>query len=367
MAPDLQREWDLSTDSIGPITSSVQFGFIAGTLVFAFFAISDRWSPRLVFFICSVVGGMTNMVPSLIPVNLSSLLLLRFATGFFLAGVYPVGMKIAASWYPEGLGRALGYFVGALVLGTALPHSLRASGVGLPWQAVLMGTSLLSIAGGTLLLVTVRDGPYLPRSSPFQVSTLPLIFRSVDFRASAIGYFGHMWELYAFWAFVPLFLTAYASRHDVLLDASGWAFLIIASGAAGCVVGGTLSKRLGSARVASVQLAVSATCCLLSPVVFALPPAVFLPFLLLWGVTVVGDSPQFSALNAAHAPRRFVGSALTIANSLGFLISIASIQLLSFWSLSHGIEWLFLWLLPGPLLGLFGMRRLLNHRYPGPA
>jgi MFS family permease len=269
-------------------------------------------------------------------------------------------MKIAASWYREGLGRVLGYFVAALVLGTAFPHGLRASDSDLPWQAVLAGTSLLAVSGGALLLFVLRDGPYLPTGSRFRLDTLPSIFRSADFRASAFGYFGHMWELYAFWAFVPPLLAGYAYRHGVTLDVSAWSFAVIAAGALGCVVGGALSRRLGSAPVAAAQLGISGICCLLSPALVLLPPAFFLPFLLLWGVTVAGDSPQFSALNAANAPRQYVGSALTIVNSLGFLVSVFSIQLLNYLHQTHGVEMLFLWLLPGPLVGLLAMRRLLS-------
>ena len=361
VVPDLQREWGLPGDSVGQVTSAVQLGFIAGTLAFAFLAVSDRWSPVRVFFHCSILGAVANLVPCFSPETLSWLLVTRFATGFFLAGIYPVGMKIAASWYREGLGRALGYLLGALVIGTALPHGLRAIDGGLPWQSVLSGTSLLAFSGGLLLLSTVRDGPYLPTTSPFRASTLPSVFRSGDFRASAIGYFGHMWELYAFWAFLPLFLGGYRMRQGIVLDVSAWSFVVIAAGALGCIAGGILSRRFGSARVAAVQLGVSGICCLLSSLALSLPPVFFLAFLVIWGVTVAGDSPQFSALNAAGAPRQFVGSALTMVNSLGFLVTVVSIQLLAGWHASHGIDRLFLWLVPGPVIGLIAMRRLLRH------
>ncbi len=356
----LGRDWGLVAHSVGQVTNAVQLGFIAGTLVFAFLAISDRWSPRKVFFACSLLGGVANVAPVFLPRELVLLLAMRFATGFFLAGIYPVGMKIAASWYREGLGRALGYLVGALVLGTAFPHLLRAMGGGLPWQGVLVGTSLLATGGGLLLLVTLRDGPHLPARSPFNALALPAIFRSADFRASAFGYFGHMWELYAFWAFVPVAIAAHGARWETSHAVSLWSFIVIAAGFIGCVAGGNLSQSLGSARVAAAQLGFSGLCCLLSPLAFSLPPFAFLGFLVAWGIAVVGDSPQFSALNAANAPRAYVGSALTIVNALGFLVTVFSIQLVNHWHQVHGVTWLFFWLLPGPVLGLLAMRRLLR-------
>jgi MFS family permease len=309
----------------------------------------------VVFFACSIAGAVANFALLLAPEGLAGLLLLRFATGFFLAGIYPVGMKIAAGWYREGLGRALGYLVGALVLGSAFPHLLRGIGAELPWQQVIVGTSILASIGGGAMLMLVPDGPYTHRSPGFNPRALGLIFASPRFRASAFGYFGHMWELYTLWAFVPLLLLAYANHHQLELNVSLWTFFVIGVGFLGCAVGGVLSLRAGSARVAALQLAVSGACCLLAPLLFAAPPLVFLAFLLLWGVTVVGDSPQFSALNAANAPRELVGSALTIVNSIGFLITIVSIELASSMLARMDVQYLFWLLVPGPVIGLWAL------------
>ena len=359
---DLQRDWGLAPESLAYVTSAVQLGFVSGTLLFAVLMISDRFSPRLVFFCCALAGGIANLALLLAPRELLALLLLRFMTGFFLAGIYPVGMKIAAGWYRRGLGRALGYLLAALVLGTALPHLLRGSGTDLPWQQVIVGVSLLAAIGGAAMLLAVPDGPHIGKGAAFNPRALKFIFASPRFRASAFGYFGHMWELYTLWAFIPLLLLAYAQRHDPGLNLYWWTFLIIAAGFVGCAVGGVVSARIGSARVAASQLAVSGCCCLLSPLMLNAPAPLFFGFLLLWGITVVGDSPQFSALNAEHAPREYVGSALTIVNSIGFLITILSIQLASSLLPLLGIQYLFWILIPGPVIGLWAMRRLLRAR-----
>ncbi|HUP95095.1 MAG TPA: MFS transporter [Burkholderiales bacterium] len=358
---DLQRQWNLGSEAVGYVTSAVQLGFIAGTLAFAFFAVSDRYSPRKVFFLCSLAGAAANAGVYLFAHGLQSLLALRFVTGFFLAGIYPVGMKIAAGWYRRDLGNAIGFLVGALVLGTAFPHLLKAAGAALPWEAITLTVSVTAAVGGLLMLLFVPDGPYSAKGARFDPRALALIFSSRLFRASAFGYFGHMWELYAFWAFVPLVLAAHAAQPaHAALNVPLWAFCVIGAGALGCVCGGLVSLKLGSARVAFAQLCMSGVCCLLSPFMFHAPTPVFLAFLLVWGVTVVGDSPQFSALNARNAPQTLVGSALTIANCIGFAITIVSIQLLNHIRPIVGADYLFVVLAIGPALGLAALMPLLK-------
>ena len=218
-----------------------------------------------------------------------------------------------------------------------------------------------ALAGGLTLFLLVPDGPYLSKGTRFNPKALAVIFRSCDFRASAFGYFGHMWELYAFWAFIPVFLSAHiALMNNASLDLSFWTFAIIAIGVFGCAGGGLLSQSLGSARIAVYQLTISGLCCLCSPLLFFSPTPIFLAFLLLWGLTVSGDSPQFSALNAATAPKELVGSALTIANCIGFSITIVSIELLGY--LQHELppQYLFFILVLGPIFGLSFMLQLLR-------
>jgi MFS family permease len=360
---DLQRQWGLPAAALGYLTSAVQLGFIAGTLTFAALAISDRFSPRIVFFGCSLLGALANL-GVYVADGYMALLAMRFVTGFFLAGIYPVGMKIATGWYRGDLGNALGFLVGALVLGTAFPHLIKGLGQALLWETVLLAVSLLAATGGALMLL-VPDGPHLAKGAKFDPKALAVIFRSRAFRASAFGYFGHMWELYAFWAFVPLVLAAYLAYHGAAgINVSVWAFIIIAAGSLGCAGGGLISLRAGSAPVAFAQLAASGLCCALSPLFFHAPMPVFLAFLVFWGIVVVGDSPQFSALNAQNAPREWVGSALTIANCIGFAITIVSIQLLNSCAGFLDARYLLLLLTPGPILGLIALRPLLR---PAPA
>lgn len=353
---DLQTALQLETGATGDITAAVQLGFIMGTLLFAFLSIADRFSPSKVFLVCAVLGALFNISVYLFAKDLWSLLFLRFATGFFLAGIYPVGMKIASDWYAKGLGKALGYLVGALVLGTAFPHLLKALGQILSWEMILWVTSGLAVLGGLLLYFLVADGPNRKQGAKFEWNAIPKIFGFAEFRAAAFGYFGHMWELYTFWAFIPLILMTYNELNQANLSVPLWSFLIIGIGSLGCIIGGYISLKRGSAKVAFWMLLISGICCLLSPFIFQLPPILFLVILLIWGFTVVGDSPQFSTIVAKTAPSLYIGTALTIVNCIGFALTIVSIQVLSYLQDYLGITNVFLVLLIGPIVGLLALR-----------
>jgi MFS family permease len=356
--PELQASLQLREGALALLTSAVQLGFIAGTLVFAFLSLADRISPRLLFLICALLGAAANALVLFTADSLYAVLMLRALTGFLLAGIYPVGMKIAASWYSNRLGKAIGYLVGALVLGTAFPHLIRGLGATLPWQHVLLAVSLLASIGGVLLYLMVPDGPYLSKGATFKVGNMLQAFRDRDFRSAAFGYFGHMWELYTLWAFIPLILTTVAPQLSVT-QVSAYSFAAIAAGALGCVGGGYLSQVWGSARVAFTQLLLSGICCLLSVVVFQLDvPLLLIPFLLIWGVVVAGDSPQFSALTAKTAPTHLVGTALTVVVSIGFAITVVSIQFTGYLLTQMPLPYTFALLAIGPAIGLLALRRL---------
>jgi MFS family permease len=357
--PDLQRRAGFPADALGDMTTAVQLGFILGTLTFAYFTVADRWSPRCVFLTCALLGAAINAAVLVIGPRLWPLLSLRFMTGFFLAGIYPVGMKIASGWFDRDLGRALGFLVGAQVLGTAVPHLI---GQNLPWETVMLTVSAIAAAGGILMYALVPDGPQLRTGARFEPKAVFAIFRSADFRASSFGYFGHMWEIYALWAFLPVYIGAYLGAEAPLSNVSLWSFAVIAAGAIGCIAGGMLSLRYGSAPVAFIQLAASGLCCVLSPLAYGLPQVAMLAFLTVWGIVVAGDSAQFSALNAHYAPNHLVGSALTIVNCIGFGITIVSIQMLQSMLPTIGAQFLFLLLVPGPVLGLLALSRLLRLR-----
>ena len=350
------------------LASAVQLGFVAGTLLSSALRLADRHPPRHVFLLCCVLGAAANDPLTRWAVHAGDdarLLGARFVVGMALAGIYPVGIKLAAGWSREGLGVALGLLVGALVLGTAFPYLVSGLGAQWPWEWVLGVSSGLAVASGLVMLFAVRDGPYArpaPGAGPATGAWRALVVMP-RLRASALGYFGHMWELYAFWAFLPLYLGAHMALHGgVTQQATAlWTFAVIAAGAAGSVAGGFLSLRWGSAPMAFAQLSVSGLCCLLSPLAFLMPTPLFLAFLLLWGVCVVGDSPQFSALNAREAPAGSVGSVVTLINSLGFAISFASIQLLGLLHVSPlAAQYAYLALAPGPVLGLLAFRSCLR-------
>jgi MFS family permease len=362
--PDLQRAWSLPATALATVTSAVQLGFVAGTLVFALLMLADRFPPQRVFLACALLGALANAAIVLLQGNFQLLVLLRFAVGFLLAGIYPVGMKIAASWYREGLGAALGVLIGALVLGTALPHGLRAIAgdgagalptlVGLqPWQQVVLGVSALAALGGiaTAWLVPDHRSGGGVRISP---RALGAIWTERKLRASVFGYFGHMWELYTLYALAPVIIATRWQGERV----SALAFWTIGAGALGCVAGGLLARRFGSARIAQWQLATSCTCCLLAPWMLQAPAPLFVGWLLVWGCTVAGDSPQFSALTARNAPASVVGSVLTFTNCLGFAISVVSIELFVRASASWPLATVLPWLAAGPVLGLLALRPL---------
>ena len=358
---NIVHQFQLSSSYLTYLSSAVQAGFIIGTLLFAILSIADRFSPSKIFFICACIGAAFNLIIGLNGINLALLIGCRFLTGFFLAGVYPIGMKIASDHYEHGLGKSLSFLVAALVLGTAFPHFLKSELAHLPWKYVIFSTSFLSFVGGLTLLLWVPDGPYRKHGKRLKLGAFMQSFKNKEFRAASFGYFGHMWELYTFWVFVPVILNYYSLQNNLNLSISLWSFLIIVAGSFACVLSGLISNRFGVKKIATVALSISGICCLVSPIIFLQPSALlFIIFLLIWSMAVIADSPLFSTLVAQNADAALKGSSITIVTCIGFAITIVSIQLINVLLDDQNTPYLFTILAIGPLFGLLAMANYKN-------
>jgi MFS family permease len=358
---DLARAWHLAPSDVGTLTVAVQSGFIAGTLVFAVTGIADRFDASRLFAACALAGAAANAAFAFWAQGLAAGAALRFAVGFALAGIYPVGMKLVVSWEPVRAGEALAWLVGMLTFGTALPHAVRSGGAGWPWQWVAAASSLLALVAAAAIAF-LGDGPHLPRGldrARVAMGGVLRVWRIPTYRASALAYFGHMWELYALWTITPFLVAMILPEGEAsAARLAAWSFAVIGIGGAGCIAGGFFSRRYGAAAVAAAGLAGSLACGIVFP--FVVPyGGLALALMLVWGVTVVMDSPQFSALSARACPPELVGSGLAIQNSIGFAITIVSIDLAA-----GGVEtwgaWIVWLLVPGPLLGLAAIAPLLR-------
>lgn len=356
-APAMSAEFGLDGAARAWLTMAVQLGFVVGTLVTATTSLADAINPRRLFALGCAVGAVCNAAIAVAP-SATAIILLRFCTGAALAWVYPPGLKIAAGWFRERRGTALGIVVGALTIGSAFPHLLVWAAAGTPWRTLVGSSSALAVGAGVLMLAAVRDGPYVTASAPFDVHAAASVLRQRGVRLATLGYLGHMWELYAMWGWIAAFATASAASRNTTLSGSLVAFIAIGSGAAGCVVAGFWADAWGKARIAGLAMLASAACSGLSPAVFGASSSALMIFAAVWGFTIVADSAQFSALVSEHSPRTHVGTALTLQTSAGFLLTMASLRIVPAIAGAAGWRWAFAVLVPGPLLGAWAMKRL---------
>ena len=359
VTPVLVDELRMAPDRAAWLTMAVQAGFVAGTLGSAVLNLADVLNARVLMFLGALIAATANASVLAVP-SAESVIGLRFVTGAALAGVYPPGMKLAAGWFRERRGFALGILIGALTLGKAVPHLLTAL-YGREWREPMLIASGLAILGGSIALIVVRDGPFVTATSPFNPHAIRAILRTRGARLATLGYLGHMWELYAMWTWIAALAAAsFAASGVVSAGAAGSlaAFLAIGSGTAGCVLAGWLADRVGRARVAIWALWTSAVCAALTTIVFGASPIWFFALAIVWGFAVVADSAQFSALVSDYSPPDYVGTALTLQTCLGFLLTVVTIELMPRVAAAVGWRWAALLLVPGPILGIVAMRAL---------
>jgi len=355
----LRTLWALSPGQSAWLTIAVQLGFVAGAIVFAITNVVDVFSPRRVFAIASLLAALVNGL--LIYANGPAIAIpLRFLTGFFLVGVYPPALKILATWFVKDRGLALGVLVGAASVGSAAPHLVNGLG-GLEWHAVVLWSSAFTALGGVLVLLLVRDGPFPFPSATFDPRQAGRVLHDRGVRLACLGYFGHMWELYAMWAWFLVFMTD-SLRHSGIAEAprlgSLATFVVIASGFFGCAVAGRLGDRWGRTKVTTFSMVISGACALVIGALVAASPWLVFALGVVWGISVVADSGQFSTMVTELADPAYVGTALTLQLGIGFTLTVATIWLVPIVRDAAGWWWAFALLVPGPLLGIVAMARL---------
>ena len=362
VAPALARAWHLTATGTAWLTISVQLGFVLGALISATLTLADRWSARRLVTGSAVVAALATLGVAACSGRTIGIVC-RVLTGAALAGVYPPGMKIVAGWFREGRGLAIGILVGALTLGSASPHLVRWAVPAEAWRVVLVVAAISAVVGGILVLIIPHDGPFTAPSPPFSLAAAPRLLRDRATLLANLGYLGHMWELYAMWTWIAVFIAASErARRGVDADVGGSAalvtFAVVGSGAVGCWVGGKYADRVGRTLVTSIAMLISGVCAVVVGALFGAPLAMLVPLLLIWGITVVADSAQFSAAVSELAPREYVGTALTLQTSLGFLLTCATIYLLPHVAAAISWRWSMSVLAIGPAWGVGAMLAL---------
>ena len=361
VTPALTQVWDLSPGGVAWLTMSVQIGFVVGAFLSALFNVADVWSPRFVFAIGAVLGAIANGLIAFSVEGLAWAIVLRFVTGFALAAVYPVGMKIMATWMKEDRGFGIGLLVGALVLGSASPHLIRGFGGVGEWQLVIYTASGLALIAGVIALFIGEMGPYRAAPATFRWEYILASFRDPGIRLANFGYLGHMWELYAAWTYLALFLSASFQQSGMAnfeTTASIMTFFVIGIGGLGSLLAGWLADRWGRNYTTMLSMAISGTAAVTIGFFFGGSPILISIIALIWGFAIVADSAQFSTAVSELADRKYMGTALTMQTSLGFLLTLISIRLIPILVDWVGWEYAFTVLALGPLFGIWAMWRL---------
>ncbi|MCA1594595.1 MAG: MFS transporter [Acidobacteria bacterium] len=358
VVPALTSEWHLSASGASWLTLAVQLGFVAGTLLSALFNLPDIISPRRLFTVAAIGGAVVNAAFGLFAHDATTGIALRFLVGLCLAGVYPPGMKIMATWFRHGRGMALGVLVGALTLGKASPYLVNALGSA-NWRLNVLFVSMLAVAGGLIVQLFVEDGPDALPAAKFDLRQIARVFSNRGVRLANFGYFGHMWELYAMWTWTPVMIRAsLAARGESSTLAEAASFLVIGAGAVGCVAAGLVADRVGRTAVTSWAMTLSGACCVAVGFLFDSSPWLLLALAAVWGASVVADSAQFSTCVTELGDPQYMGTALTIQTCCGFLLTTLSIQLIPILVGWVGWRYAFIALAPGPVFGVLAMLKL---------